>query len=182
MSGDKYKIADQEALYFLTFTVVKWIDVFTRKEYKVIIVDSLNYCISNKGLEIYAWVLMSNHLHLIAKAKEGFILSHIIRDFKKFTSKQIVDKINETGESRREWLLDKFSFEAKRTGRAENYKLWKDDNHAVCLDNTEWIDQRLNYIHQNPVRQLIVQNPEEYLFSSAIDYADGKGLVNILKV
>ena len=181
MSGDRYRIADQQALYFLTFTIVNWIDIFTRKDYKLIITNSLNYCIENKGLEVYAWVIMSNHIHIIAKAKEGFVLSHIIRDFKKFTSKQIIETINEIGESRKEWLLDKFSFEARKTGRAENFKVWTDDNHSICLENTEWFLQRLNYIHENPVKQMIVQNSHEYLFSSAIDYADGKGLVNISK-
>lgn len=139
MSGDSYKITDQQGLYFMTFTVVNWIDVFTRKDYKFIITDSLNYCIANKGLEVYAWVLMSNHLHLIIKAKEGYMISPIIRDLKKFTSKQIVQKIQEIGESRKEWLLDKFNFEARKTRRAENYKFWKDDNHAILLDNNEWI-------------------------------------------
>ncbi len=74
MSGDKYRIADQEQLYFLTFTIVHWIDVFTRKEQKLIITDALNYCIENKGLEVFAWVLMSNHLHLIARATKGYEL------------------------------------------------------------------------------------------------------------
>jgi len=182
MSGDRYKIADQEAPYFVTFTIVNWIDIFTRKDYKLIITDSLNYCIENKGLEVFAWVIMSNHVHLIIRAKQGFILSHIIRDFKKFTSKQIIDTILEIGESRREWLLDKFSFEARRTQRATNYKVWTDDNHAILLENAKWMKQRLDYIHDNPVRQLIVQHPHEYLFSSAIDYADEKGLVNIVKI
>ena len=182
MSGDRYKIADQEQVYFLTLTVIDWVDVFTRKDYKIIIVDSLNYCIENKGLELFAWVIMSNHIHLMVRAKEGFILSHILRDFKKFTSKEITSKILEIGESRREWLLNKFAFEAKRTGRAKNYKLWRDDNHAICLEKSEWVIQRLNYIHQNPVRQMIVNNSEEYVFSSAIDYADGKGLVNVTKI
>ena len=182
MSGDRYEIADQEKTYFLTLRVIDWVDVFTRKDYKVIIVDSLNYCVENKGLEIFAWVIMSNHLHLMVRAKEGFILSHILRDFKKFTSKEITAKILEIGESRREWLLNKFAFEAKRTGRAKNYKFWRDDNHAICLEKSEWVLQRLNYIHQNPVRQMIVNNPEDYIFSSAIDYADGKGLVTITRV
>lgn len=112
-------------------------------------------------------------------AKEGYNLSHILRDFKKYTSKEITTKILEIGESRREWLLNKFAFEAKRSGRAKFYKVWRDDNHAICLEKNEWIAQRLNYIHQNPVRQLIVNNAYEYVFSSAIDYADGKGLVNV---
>lgn len=181
MSGDKYRIVNNDDKYFVTFTIVNWIDIFTRKDYKIIIVDSLNYCIEQKGLVVYAWVLMSNHLHLIVSAKEGFVLSHIIRDFKKFTSKRIIEKITETGESRREWLLDKFNFEARRTRRAENYKVWTDDNHAICLEKTEWFMQRLNYIHQNPVRRMIVENPHEYLFSSAVDYNDGVGLVKICR-
>lgn len=182
MSGDRYRIGDQEKPYFITLTVIDWVDVFTRKDYKFIIVDSLNYCIANKGLEVFAWVIMSNHIHLIVRAKDGFLLSHILRDFKKFTSKEITAKIVEIGESRREWLLNKFAFEAKRTARAKNYKFWRDDNHAICLDRTEWIGQRLHYIHQNPVRQMIVSNAEDYLFSSAIDYADGNGFVDIMKI
>jgi putative transposase len=182
MSGDRYIIANQEQNYFLTLTVVDWVDVFTRKDYKLIITESLNYCIENKGLEVFAWVIMSNHVHLMVRARAGFILSHILRDFKKFTSKEITDRILEIGESRRDWLLNKFAFEAKRTGRAKNYKLWRDDNHAICLEKNDWITQRLNYIHQNPVRQMLVNNPEDYVFSSAIDYADGKGLVKITKI
>jgi putative transposase len=180
MSGDSYDIVDQNAPYFVTLTVIDWIDIFTRKDYKIIIVDSLNFCIKNKGLEIYAWVIMSNHLHLLVRAKEGFYLSHILRDFKKFTSKAIVKTAMEIAESRKDWLLDKFAFEAKRTGRAKNYKLWMDSNHAICLENSTWTMQRLNYIHQNPVRQMIVANPEDYIFSSAVSYAGGKGLVDII--
>lgn len=179
MSGDRYIIADQQQLYFITLTVVDWVDVFTRKDYKMIVVNSLNYCIANKGLEVFAYVIMSNHIHLIVRAKGGYVLSHILRDFKKFTSKEIVSKIIEIGESRREWLLNKFAVEARRTGRAKNYKVWRDDNHAICLEKQEWILQRLNYIHQNPVRQMIVNNAEDYIFSSAIDYAEGKGIVNV---
>ena len=88
MSGDRYKIAEQNGVYYITLTVVNWIDVFTRKDYKYIIVDSLKYCQDNKGLVLYGWVLMSNHLHIIAKADDEFRMSDILRDFKKHTSKQ----------------------------------------------------------------------------------------------
>lgn len=181
MSGDRYIIYDQHEPYFVTLTVIEWIDVFTRKDYKLLITNSLNYCITEKGLEVFAWVLMSNHLHMVLRAKEGFVLSHILRDFKKYTSKQIVSLIHEVGESRKDWLLDKFSFEARRSGRAKYHKVWQDGNHAVCLVNSEMIRQRINYIHQNPVRQMIVINPEDYLFSSAVDYSDRKGLVCIVQ-
>ena len=124
---------------------------------------------------------MTSHIHLIVTAFDDE-LQNVIRDFKKFTSKKLIEAIKEHPESRREWLLRKFSFEAQKSGRAKNYKVWQDDNHAICLEKSEWILQRLNYIHQNPVRQMIVYNAEEYVFSSAIDYADGKGLVTITRV
>lgn len=116
MSGDRYLISDQQARYFLTMTVIQWIDVFSRREYRDILVDSLNYCIKAKGVDIYAWVIMSNHVHLVVGCRAPHRLSDFLRDLKKFTSKRIVEKITEIPESRRDWLLDKFSFEARRSG------------------------------------------------------------------
>jgi REP element-mobilizing transposase RayT len=78
MSADNYFIKDQNAAYYLTFTIVDWVDVFTRKEYKTVVVDSMNYCTENKGLELFAWCLMSNHIHLVCRAKEGIQLSDIM--------------------------------------------------------------------------------------------------------
>src|SRR5450432_4806246 len=102
MSGDKYFINDQQGCYFVTFTVIHWIDIFTRKVYRDIIVDSLNYCIAKKGLLVYGWVIMSNHLHLIISIRnECGNLSDIIRDFKKYTSKEISSTMQTIAESRR---------------------------------------------------------------------------------
>ncbi|MFK7953495.1 MAG: transposase [Ekhidna sp.] len=178
MSGDRYLISDQNAVYFVTFTVVGWIDVFTRKGYKNEIVDSLNYCISNKGLKVYAWCLMSNHLHLIIQAKEEYRLSDIIRDFKKFTAKAILKRIATEPESRRDWMLNQFEYAGRNLKRISKYKFWKDDNHAIELES-HMMDARLDYIHNNPAEALIVSEPEHYLFSSAVDYAGGKGFVDV---
>jgi REP element-mobilizing transposase RayT len=181
MSGDRYFIKDQQATYFITCTVIYWVDLFTRKCYKDILVDSLNYCVKEKGLIIYSWVLMSNHIHLICRTESPQSMSDFLRDFKKFTSKRFIEAIELVNESRREWLLDKFSFEARRTGRAENYKIWKDGNHAVDIRNVDlW--QKVNYIHNNPVRSGYVEYPDQYLYSSAKDYANQKGLVRIIRL
>ncbi len=168
-------------MYFLTFTVIDWVDVFTRKKYKLEIVDSLNYCVQEKGLIIYAWVIMSNHVHVIWQAKEGFQLSPIIRDFKKFIAKKIISLIENENESRKIWMLKKFEFAGKRLKRISKYKFWKDDNHAIFLDPfwPEMIDQKLDYIHNNPVKAMLVDEPYHYIFSSAIDYYGDKGLVEI---
>ena len=182
MSGDRYSISDQNDLYFLTFTVVFWMDVFTRKEYKHIIVESLNYCIKEKGLNIFCWCLMSNHLHLIASAREYCRLSDIIRDFKKFTAKKIISEMKTINESRQTWLISKFEYAGKNLSRIEQYKFWKDGSHAIVLNGAVILQQKLDYIHHNPVAADIVEEPHYYKYSSAIDYANGKGLVNILKV
>jgi REP element-mobilizing transposase RayT len=165
MSGDKYTIGDKSGCYFITFTVIHWIDIFSRKEYRDIIVESLNYCIKEKGLIVYGWVIMSNHIHLIITTKtEEENISAIIRDFKKYTSKEITKTIQEIPESRREWLLRAMSKEAERIGRATYYKLWRDDNHAVTIDGKIiGIKDRLNYIHDNPVRNGLVNNQWESL-------------------
>lgn len=181
MSGDRYTIQDQHHIHFLTFTVVDWIDVFIRPVYKDIIVSSLNHCIKTKGLECYAWVVMSNHMHLVCRSCAPFRLSDVIRDFKKYTSKKLVHAISTLPESRREWLLHKFRYSAQSTGRAAEYKLWQDGYHGVCLEGGGIrLQQRIEYIHNNPVRQMIVARPEHYLYSSAVDCCGGKGLVHVV--
>ena len=127
---------------------------------------------------------MSNHIHLVAACKTPHRMSDFLRDFKKFTSKKIMEAILEIPESRKDWLLDKFSFETRRTGRARDYKFWTDDNHAIDLDGFG-IDmmEKIDYIHSNPVRAGLVRNPDDYLYSSACDYSrKEKGLVNVIVV
>jgi len=184
MSGDRYLITDQNAMHFITFTVIDWVDVFTRKDYKLELVDSMNYCIKQKGLIVYGWVIMSNHMHVIWQAKKRYQLSATIRDYKKFTAKRIIKMIEQGPESRKEWMLDKFEKEGKRLKRISKYKFWKDSNHAKYLGevDTKMTEQKLNYIHNNPVKAMLVYNAEDYIFSSAIDYADGTGLVEVILI
>jgi REP-associated tyrosine transposase len=183
MSADRYKIEDQEATYFLTLTIVNWIDLFTREDYRIILVDSLRFSIRNYGLVLNAWVIMSNHIHLVGRVESGKGMSGFLRDFKKFTSSQFSSTIIKIPESRKEWLLDKFSFEARKTMRTSKYKVWKDGNHAIDLSNTH-IDaaDKIYYIHMNPVKAGWVRIPEHYIYCSAIDYSGRKGLIDIEQI
>jgi len=97
----KYKATTTEEAYFITITTVGWIDFFTRLNQKYNFINSLYYCQQSKGLEIYAYVIISNHVHLMCKATNGFILSDVIRDFKKFISKKILKTCIQETESRR---------------------------------------------------------------------------------
>lgn len=179
MASDQYFIRNQNSIYYLTLTVVDWVDVFTRKEHKLSILESLRFCQNEKGQLVHGWCLMSNHLHLLASARDGFNMSDILRDLKKFTSKQIVNAIHNEIESRRDWMLYRFEFAVKFKVNVKNYKFWQDGNHAVECFTYEFTKQKLDYIHQNPVRAQIVEEAEYYLFSSARDYAEIKGLLEI---
>ncbi|TPE45153.1 REP-associated tyrosine transposase [Pontibacter mangrovi] len=166
-------------LYFLTMTVVDWVDIFTRPVYKHILVDALKFCQEKKGLRLHAWILMSNHLHLIASTVEDKNLSDILRDFKQFTSRKIVATIQDEPESRRQWLLHRFEFNAKLNPKVRHYKVWQDGNEAKELISNTFIDQKLNYLHQNPVRAEWVNEPEHYRYSSANNYAGNCGLLQV---
>ena len=105
----------------------------------MVIVDSLNYCIGHKGLEVFAWCLMSNHLHLVCRAVEPTRISDIIRDFKKFTAKTILDKIKTEPESRRDWMLYRFEFAGKFDNRISKYRFWQDSNPLLPGDCIAWL-------------------------------------------
>jgi REP element-mobilizing transposase RayT len=174
-----YKFYDQERPYFVTFSVVRRIDVFTRREYKDILVESLKFCMEKKGLQLYAWVIMSNHVHLII-GTNGKKMEHILRDIKRHTSKAITKAISEnTRESRREWMLWFFEREGRNNPNNEKNQFWQQGSHPIELWSNDVIDQKLDYIHNNPVVAGWVDEPEHYLYSSARDYAGGKGLIDI---
>ena len=176
-----YSLNNPDGLYFVTFSVVFWLDIFVRLRYKDIWVQSLNYCIQHKRLRVHAWCLMSSHVHLILSADQPqfFQLSDIIRDLKKYTASQIIREIETGPESRREWLLDKFAFAAGKNSRNTNYQFWQQNNQAEELISNKFIDQKLTYIHQNPVQEGWVAEAYHYLYSSARDYSGTKGLVPI---
>ncbi|MDI1254991.1 MAG: transposase [Flavobacterium sp.] len=175
----KYKATTTEQAYFITITTVGWIDIFTRLNQKYNIINVLSYCQNNKRLEIYAYCLMSNHIHLLCKAVDGFVLSDVIRDFKKFTSKKIISTTIDEPESRREWLLDYFAKACEHLKRNQQYKVWQNGYHAEIVETNWFIKQKVNYIHFNPVKEKIVALPEDYYFSSARNYS---GLENDLEV
>lgn len=177
--SEKYKFRNPSGIYFITSTIVGWIDLFTKPRYCDIIIDSLKYCQKEKGLIIHAWCIMSSHLHLIVSSNGKEDISTIIRDFKKHTSKAIVEEIKTTEESRKEWLLRLFEDAGSKLKRISFYKVWQDGNHPIELDTNKMLGQRLDYLHENPVKQGIVYHAEDYCKSSAIDYSGGLGLIEI---
>lgn len=179
--SQRYKVIESRTPTFVTLTIIDWVDVFTRPVYFKILDDSLNYCITHKGLVVHAYVYMSSHIHMVISSADHD-LENIIRDFKKHTSKEIIKAIQEYPESRREWLLNKFSFAASRISKGVNYKVWKDGFHPVILDNRLKIEQRINYIHYNPVASELVYHERDWKNSSYSAYESGNTEIPYVKV
>ncbi|WP_343622715.1 REP-associated tyrosine transposase [Flavobacterium lindanitolerans] len=173
-------IREQEKAHFITATVVDWIDVFPRKNYRDCIIDCLDFYIKNKGITVYGYVIMSNHIHLIIHSKDGK-LSDLIRDFKKFTAKTILEKIQAEPESRRDWMLERFKIATESHSRNKNYQFWQYGNHAEEIYSEKFMWSKLGYIHLNPVRAGLVIKASDYIYSSASNYANGEGILTIEK-
>jgi putative transposase len=169
----KYKMDNSNGLYFLTMTTVEWADLFTRVEYKEVLIESLKYCCKEKGLILHAYVIMSNHIHLIiSRQEDGKIFPSIIRDFKKFTAFCLLKRIkNSLTESRKEWMLEIFQRNGSKNSNNSCYQFWQQHNQPIILYTRKVILQKIDYIHQNPVKQGLVFNSTDYVYSSAGSYA-----------
>ncbi|MEM1003658.1 MAG: transposase [Bacteroidota bacterium] len=179
-----YKFHNPEGLYFVSFAVVYWLDVFTRNEYKDILLDSLKYCQREKGMEIVAWCVMTNHMHLVFRTIGDFEPQLVLGDFKRYTSKELVKAIQcHPKESRREFLLDHFKRAASKSSNVLRQQFWRHDNKPIELWSSKVIQEKINYVHNNPVEAGLVYNAEDYVYSSARDYSGEHGLLeNILVV
>ena len=178
----KYKFHNQHQLYFVSFAVVYWIDLFIRNEYKDILIASWKHCQLNKGLEIYGWCIMSSHIHMIV-GTHGEKLENIMRDMKKHTSSALRAAIEQhPGESRKEWMLWMMKRAGAKNSQNSEFQLWQQDNHPIELFDHKILHQKLDYIHYNPVVAGIVEKPEDYLYSSAGDYYGLPGLIDIMIV
>ncbi len=167
-------IGDQYGIYYLTFTIVGWADIFTRPECRQIIIDSLVHCKTSKGLTLYAYVIMSNHIHLIASTQESSEgMSVFIRDFKKFTARHIINWfLTSKKESRKDWMTSVLSAYGQKNSNNEIFQVWNRDNCPIQIITPKFAIQKIGYIHMNPVKAGIVDKPEDYLYSSARNYAN----------
>ena len=181
MAAGGYKISNKAGIHFVTFAVVEWVDVFTNKQYRDILLESLRYCQKYKGLQIYGWCIMSNHVHLVVAAANNDT-SEILRDFKKFTAREIIRAIRENPtESRKEWMLNIFNKMGASNSRNKQYQFWRHTNQPKELFSQKFTQQKLDYIHNNPVAAGIVESAADYLYSSARDYDAGRS-VGLLEI
>ena len=166
----KYKFHDNDKLYFISFATVHWIDVFVREEYNKVITDSWKHCQEKRGLEIYGWCIMTSHVHMIIGSKQDK-LEDIVRDMKKHTSSELKTAIqNHSQESRREWMLWMMERAGKKNGNNKNWQFWQQHNKPLEITSQQMFDEKLAYIHRNPVQAGFVKKEEDWKYSSAGDF------------
>ena len=177
-----YKIHGNEWPYFVTYTVINWIDVFIRNVYREIFLDSVRFCQQEKGLIVYAWVIMPSHIHMILGSKGIMPLEGIIRDKKSFVSRSIrklLEDREELFESRRDWMLRMMMQQGIRNPNNKDFQFWQQHNQPIELNSDYLMEQKLDYIHMNPVEAGFICRPEDWVYGSAIDYGGGKGLLDV---
>ena len=175
----KYKFGDNDKLYFISYAVVNWIDVFIREEYKEILLESWRFCQKEKDLEIYGWCVMTSHVHMIIGSR-GRPLDKIVGEMKSFTSTQLRKAITENpAESRKEWMLWMMERAGKNNSGNNDWQFWQQHNHPLEIFDDKMFYQKLEYIHNNPVLAGFVDQEEDWLYSSARDFHGKKGLLEL---
>ncbi|WP_343329820.1 REP-associated tyrosine transposase [Polaribacter staleyi] len=168
----KYKFGEKSGAYFISFATINWIDVFTRDAYFWCIIESLDYCRKHKGMEIYGYCIMPSHIHLIFRSALNNP-SGLIRDFKGFTSKKMLKAIEENPqESRKKWMLWMFDRAGKKNSNITHKQFWQQHNHPIEIWSLKVFEQKLKYIHHNPVETGFVTDPIDWKYSSARNYGN----------
>ncbi|PKV48703.1 REP element-mobilizing transposase RayT [Aquimarina sp. MAR_2010_214] len=174
-----YKFYNTSGLYFISFATVYWIDVFIREQYLSVLSESITYCRLEKGMEVYAYCFMTSHIHLIFRSSNNNP-SGLIRDFKGCTSKKLLKVIeNNPQESRKEWLLWMFEKAGKKNATVSRMQFWQQHNKPIELWSNKVIQQKIDYIHNNPVESGFVTNSVDWKYSSARNYQDDHTVLEI---
>lgn len=162
---------NSENLYFVTTTAINHLHLFKRDVIKRIILDSFHYFRAMGRIKLFIFVIMPNHVHFIALFQKGYTLSDMMRDFKKFTAKQIYRQYVAEENTK---VLEILRQEGQKV--KQEYKIWTDDFDARDVFSVPFLQQKMDYIHQNPCQPQwkLVKSPEQYLWSTAAFYLDGK--------
>jgi REP element-mobilizing transposase RayT len=163
----RWKIFSRVNLYFITTTIVEWQNVFTSLQFFETIIEGLKHCIAYKGLHLHGYVIMPNHAHYIVSAEPPEQLSNIMRDFNRFTSQRFTGLLEEL---QRVDMLTVFRSAANDEGRGNRYKVWQEGFHPIAIDTADFFLQKLEYLHDNPVRKGFVDQAEHWKYSSARNY------------
>ena len=160
----RYKITAAEGVYFITSTIIEWLPVFTNQKYFEIIIASLKFCREQKGLKLYAFVILDNHFHLVVAGPD---LSNMIASLKKFTAWQVLFQLQE---DRKDWLLNQLAYFKKKHKTESAHQVWQEGVHPQLIVNEEMLLQKIEYMHNNPIKRGLVDAAAHWHSSSARNF------------
>jgi REP element-mobilizing transposase RayT len=174
MTRTRYRVYDNEAPYFMTCTILGWLPVFTRPDAVQIVFDSWDFLAKQKGFKLYGYVVLENHLHLVASAPD---LTNAMKSFKMFTARQIIDLLERSGPG---VLLHQLKILKLAHKTESEYQVWEEGSKPKEISGDNMMDQKLDYMHQNPVKRGYVDEPVHWRYSSARNYEGMKGLIDVI--
>ena len=175
MGRSRYKFIDADVPHFMTCTVLYWIPVFTRPQTVEIILDALRFLARN-GLKIYAYVILENHLHLIAQSPQ---LQRDMARFKSYTARRLIQYLYDNKVAT---ILEQLEFFRKAHQSDRAYQFWQEGLHPEWIQNEAMMRQKVEYIHLNPVARGYVDKPEHWRYSSARNYLGMDGLLAVYRL
>ncbi len=173
MARSRYKFIEGPAPHFLTITVVNWIPLFSSPYLVQILLDSLCFLQKEERMTLYAYSIMENHLHLTAAALD---LSKQIGDFKSYPARKMIDYLIENKAYR---VLDQLAWHKARHKEDRDYQLWQEGAHPELIQGVEMMRQKVEYIHNNPVKRGYIDLPTHWRYSSARNYEGLEGLIPV---
>jgi putative transposase len=174
MTRSRYRIFETEYPYFMTCTIVGWLPLFTRPEAVEVVLDSWRYLQQNGSFQLYGYVILENHLHLVASAPE---LPNAMKSFKRHTARKLIALLERHGA---EPLLRGLRALKLRHKTESTYQVWQEGHHPQQIGNDDMMRQKLEYIHNNPVKRGFVDDPTHWRYSSARNYAGQPGLIEVV--
>lgn len=170
----RYKIYNNEGLFFITSTIIEWIPIFTSSKYFDIVIDTIRFCQDNKGRKVYAYVILDNPFHMIVKNEN---LSDTMKSLKSYTARKTVEMLQS---DRKDWLLNQLEFYKLNHKKESSHQVWQESYHPKEILTDDMLEQKIDYIHFNPVKRGMVTEPEHWRYSSAGFYYTGaEGLIKI---
>jgi putative transposase len=170
----RYKIIAPDDTYFVTSSIVNWVDIFTSDKYVKILTEAIKYNQGNRDLEIFAYVIMRNHFHLLCRSGK---LRNIISSIKSYSAKGIIELLKED----KKYDILKIFEENKLPFKMDRkYQVWQEGFHPEEIIGEKMYNQKLEYIHGNPVIAEYVEDISEWKYSSVQDHLEGKqGLIKV---
>ena len=160
----RYKISEDSSLYFITSTIIEWLPVFTNEKYFNILVDAVKYYQQNKKFKVHAYVILDNHFHMLISGED---LSKTLSSVKSFTAKRIIEELCN---DKKDWLLHQFKFSKLLHKKESTYQIWQEGFHPQQILTESMLQQKFDYIHMNPVKRGLVNEPYYWRYSSASFY------------